>query len=75
MGWVLVEEIRGAGTDGTGTTVLDGSGCVSSIGAVGKEREECVWDSIGFEGTMEDETNGIEELDGGGPRMDGTVHG
>ncbi|GMY17903.1 hypothetical protein FCV25MIE_13142 [Fagus crenata] len=75
MGWELVEESRGAGTNGTGTAVLGGSGCVSGIGAVGKEREECVWDSIGFEGTMEDETNGIEELDGGGPRMDGIVHG
>ncbi len=39
-----------------------------------EERDECV-QSIDTEGTMEDETKGTEEFDGGGPRMDGTVQG
>ena len=74
MGCILVEEIRGAGTRAGAAGICEAV-CVSVIRTIGKELDECVWESIGTEGTMEDETKGIDEFDGGGPRMGGTVHG
>ena len=80
MGWTLVEESIGVGTK-AGAAGICGAVCVSDIGicgagcvSIGKELEEEAWESMETDGTMEDETKGRDEFDGGGPRTDGTVH-